>query len=100
MYKAELKTKYKDLVRQGSIKEAEKVLDKLRVFSREGSLPKSSKKEIVKEDDGYSREELEAMTFSEVRDVGYDLGVKGRSKSGLIDDILAVQSGEKEPEIN
>lgn len=47
----------------------------------------------------YSREELEKMSFSELRELGRKLGVRGRSKEGLINDILAIQEGKKEPEI-
>lgn len=51
------------------------------------------------QDKKYTREQLEAMSFSELREIGRKLRVRGRSKPGLIDDIVAIQEGRKEPEI-
>ena len=47
----------------------------------------------------YTRKELEKLSFAELREIGRKFRVKGRSKEGLIEDILAAQEGRKEPEI-
>ena len=47
---------------------------------------------------GYTREELDKMSFSELKKIGMKLRVKGRSREGLIKDILDIQAGKKKPE--
>lgn len=39
----------------------------------------------------YSKKELDNLDFEELREIGYKLNVKGRSKTGLIKDILEAQ---------
>lgn len=48
-------------------------------------------KEVEEEAKKYTKAELNKLTFSELRDIGYELGVKGRSKEELIKDILNAQ---------
>ena len=47
----------------------------------------------------YSKEDLEELTFSELKTIGNKMHVTGRSKSGIIEDILGIQNGTKEPEL-
>lgn len=39
----------------------------------------------------YTKEELEKLEFNELREIGKELGVKDRSKKGLIKEILEAQ---------
>jgi len=101
MYKAELKTKYKDLVRAGKSNEAQKVLNRLRKFDSSSNMEEyfhKTRNEGLK-DKVWTKKELEGHTFDELREIGYTVGARGRSKKGLIKDILDIQSGSKEPEI-
>lgn len=47
----------------------------------------------------YTEEELEKKDFSEIKEIGYKYKVKGRSKKGLIRDILGRIAGTKEAEL-
>jgi len=95
MRKSELKTKYKNLVRQGHLSEAEKVLNILRGFSRgikPSSVAKVTKKNIKQEDNEkdktFTKEDLLKLSFSELKKLAKKFGETGRSKKGLIRDIL------------
>jgi len=55
--------------------------------------------EEAKKEEEYTKEYLEGLEFSEIREIGYKVGAKGRSKKGLIKDILDIQTGKKEKEI-
>ena len=52
-------------------------------------VTKESKKETKKEK--LTKKELEAMTFSELRKLGYKVGTKDRSKKNIIKEILKLQ---------
>ena len=69
-----------------------KILEGPVILSSGYKLSKDAKKK-------YSRSELERMSFAELRELGRKLRVRGRSREGLINDILAIQEGKKEPEI-
>lgn len=69
MNKPELKTKYKDLVRQGKSKEAQKVLDQLRNFNKDEkpkkvNKPKKAKKKSVK------KKEKDLDSLSKIKGIG------------------------------
>jgi len=46
----------------------------------------------------YTYDELAALSFPELKEIGKKFRVRGRSKEGLIQDILDVQAGKKKPE--
>ena len=55
-------------------------------------------KEVSKDKDGtsvvkviYTKKELEKKTFSQLREIGYRLGTKGRSSEELVKEILELQ---------
>lgn len=111
--KSTLKRKYKDLIREGKFVEADKVLTEIwemsgisKVSNKSGKTVKTpTKKKVEKEDEKedkkrWIKEELQEKDFEELRDIGYEMGVRGRSKKGIIKDILDVQSGKKKPEID
>lgn len=60
-------------------------------FSMNDKPAKSTKRK-------YTYDELAKMNFSELKKIGMKLRVTGRSKEGLIKDILDVQAGKKKPE--
>lgn len=113
--KSTLKRKYKDLIREGKFVEADKVLTEIwemsgisKVSNKSGKtvVKTPTKKKVDKEEDEkedkkrWIKEELQEKDFEELRDIGYEMGVRGRSKKGIIKDILDVQSGKKKPEID
>ena len=60
---------------------------------KEEAKPEEKPEEVKEEPEGnkLTRKVLETMTFSELRDIGYNMDVKGRGKSELIKEILEAQ---------
>ena len=83
------------------IKSGEKLPDKLAdvikkqfgIVENKPEKTRSEAKKVV-----YTRKALEKMDYNKLKEIGYKLRVRGRSKKGLIEDILAVQAGKKKPE--
>jgi len=80
------------------VPEAVELAAKVRLAQKLGIKLKPKEAQEITEKK-YTREELEKMSFAELRELGRKLRVRGRSKEGLINDILAIQEGRKEPEI-
>ena len=81
MNKAELKTEYKNLVRQGNLEEAEKVLNMLRDFSnlKEFPIAKKPKKKVVKKvkkkelDDLIKIKGIGKKTLAKIKDMYFSI---------------------------
>ena len=83
------------------IKSGEKLPDKLadaikKQFGIKEIKPEKARPEAKRT--VYTKEMLEKMDYNKLREIGYKFRVRGRSKKGLIADILAVQAGKKKPE--
>ena len=84
--KVELKKKYKQLIKARKQKEADAVLEQIwKLNSINKSIPKSEVKKV------HTREDLEKLSFSDLRTIGYKVGTKDRSRVGLIREILELQ---------
>jgi hypothetical protein len=84
--KAELKRRYKQLIIDGKQEEADKVLEEIwQLCGINKRIP------VVKVKEKYTKEELEKLSFKELRVVGYKVGTKDRSRVGLIKEILELQ---------
>ena len=82
--KVELKQERKRLVRAGKFAEADKKLEEY--WSLCGS-----KKKVSDPPKKYTKAELEAKSFSELRKIGYRVGTKGRGHAELVREILELQ---------
>ena len=64
------------------------------------NIPKDIKTKVITDEKHiYTKNELFKLDFDDLREIGYKVGAKGRSKKGLIQDIIDIQSGKKKPEI-
>lgn len=82
--KVRLKLEYKQLVRNGKTTEAHRVLEK--IWKLCGiTIPKGYKKKK------YTKEELENLSFKELKKIGAVVGTTDRSKKNLIKEILSLQ---------
>lgn len=68
------------------------------VLDESGVKPKKEVK-TVESKPKYTQEELEKKDFAELKKLGYKFKVKGRSKGGLIKDILGRIKGTKKAEL-
>lgn len=84
--KVKLKKEYKRLVRAGD-SNADKILEKIWIMSGSKKRLGSTTSKPTK----YTEEDLEKMSFSELRKVGYSVGTEGRGKEELVREILELQ---------
>ena len=91
--KQALKQKYKQLVRSGKQEEADRTLEQIwKLCESNKTIPRAGKTVPKVEAKGkYTKEDLEKLSFSELRVIGYKFGTKGRGKSELVKEILELQ---------
>ena len=84
--KVELKHKYKQLIRSGNQDKADRVLEKIwKLCGINKTIPRLQVKSK------YTKEELEKLSFKQLRVIGYKVGTKDRSKKNLIKEIIELQ---------
>ncbi len=89
--KVDLKRKYKLLIRAGKQDDADRVLEKIwKLCGSNKTIPRLRTVPEV-EAKKYTKEDLEKLSFSELRVIGYKTGTKGRGSAELIREILALQ---------
>lgn len=85
--KVELKHQYKKLIKAGKQEEADSVLKKIwKLCGMNKTIPK-----IEVKSGKYIKEELEELSFKELKVIGTKFGTTDRSKKNLIKEILELQ---------